>query len=250
MSKKPDPITRPCLQCGRPFQSVPLVYEDRAIAAKLRCDACLARHEVEEIQEREQRLAAALAAAWERICPPLYRDTDRARLACSEAAQAKVLNWQYGPRGMLLHGPARLGKTRLVYLLLSRLHHIERRDIIALTASTFSHHISTRFGEGYGRGEAFVKRLSSVALLFVDDLGKGRMTDRVEAEFFHIIETRSSHLLPTLLTTNVNGSVLRNMWSSDRVEPLLGRFQEFLDQVPILPSRNVPPVVTRREGRI
>jgi hypothetical protein len=41
-----------------------------------------------------------------------------------------------------------LGKTRLVYLLLFGLHHLEGRKIIALTANAFSHEVSVLFGSG------------------------------------------------------------------------------------------------------
>jgi hypothetical protein len=230
----PNPVAQHCQQCGRPFQAVPLVYGGRILAFPRYCEACTAENERVQALERERREAQHLAAGWERICPPLYRDTDPSRLNCSSAAREAILSWQFGPKGLLVHGPARLGKTRLVYLLLFRLHHLERRRIIALTANAFSHEVSVLFGSGGGRGEAFIDRLTEVPILFVDDIGKGRLTDRVESEFFHVIETRTAHLRPTILTTNLNGQALRLMWSADRAEPLLGRFQEFFQTVALI----------------
>jgi hypothetical protein len=230
----PNPAARNCEQCGHPFQAVPFVYGGRILAYPRYCETCIVENERAKDREREHEEAQRLSLAWERICPPLYRDTDPSRLECSPSARETILSWQFGAKGLLVHGPARSGKTRLVYLLLSRLHHLERQKIIALTANAFSHRVSVLFGAGGGRGEAFIDSLTEVPILFIDDIGKGRLTDRVESEFFHVIETRSAHLRPTILTTNLNGLALRLMWSADRAEPLLGRFQEFFQTVAVL----------------
>lgn len=63
-------------------------------------------------------------------------------------------------------------------------------------------------------------------MLFIDDVGKARLTDRVEAEFFHVIDERCIHLRPTILTTNLNAEGFSASWSPDRAEPLVARFQE------------------------
>lgn len=225
----PSPITRACGECGQPFTAQPLVIHGRVFYPKAYCDPCVERHEQAQALDRERRKAARLAETWERICPPIYRDTDPSRLPCAPACQEAVLRWQYGPRGLLLHGPTRSGKSRLAFLLLSRLHHIEQRKIAAITSTAFSHQVSALFGDGGGKGEAFIDRLASIEVLLIDDIGKGRLTDRVEAEFFHVIEHRCAHLLPTILTTNLTGDALGEAWSPDRAAPLVRRLGEFFD---------------------
>ncbi len=223
-----------CSGCGRTFLCSHLLFEGRVIASSRFCGECTERHERSRAIERDQRERARLDEAWEKICPPLYRETDPTRLECPEAAQKAVLDWEYGPKGLLVHGPARAGKTRLVYLLLSRLHHLGKHRIMALSSTAFSHEIAQRFGSGGGSGEDFVNRLTKVPILFIDDFGKGRLTDRVESEFFHVIETRTTHLRPTILTTNYNGETLRSVLSVDRAEALLGRFHEFFQAVAVI----------------
>lgn len=236
LSTPPSPMPHDCVKCGRTFLAVPLVFGSMAIYAKRYCDACIEAVELARAQERDRQEQQRLNEAWERICPPLFRDTDDRRLPCDREIIQRVLGWPYGSRGLLLHGETSTGKTRLVYHLLWRLHHHERRKIAALSGTAFSHQVGALFGEGGGRGEAFIERLTQVDVLFIDDVGKGRLTERVEAEFFHVIDERSRQLRPTLLTTNLNGEALATTWSSDRAEPLVRRLREFFDPVAVLPK--------------
>src|SRR5262249_3555894 len=77
-----------------------------------------------QMRETERR------RAWEQLCPPEYRNTIPERLP-KPAKFEEVQKWQYGPKGLLLVGPTRRGKTRAAWNLLKRLYFDERRSIIA-----------------------------------------------------------------------------------------------------------------------
>lgn len=204
------------------------------------CDRCRRERDRQreyEAAERERSEAAAeqLAqlererseAAWLKSFPPLYRQTDPVRLPLQEQFR-RVMAWQYGPRGLILGGPTGTGKTRTAWLLLQRLHN-EGRQIVAFDALGFSHEVSARFGDG--SGESWADGVARADVVFLDDLGKAKLTERVESELFGLIERRTANLLPIIATMNATGAGLAAKTTDDRGEPLLRRLREFCEAV-------------------
>ena len=64
-------------------------------------------------------------------------------------------------------------------------------------------------------------------VLLLDDLGKGRVTPRVESELFGLLDTRFHHNRATIITSNQNGAGLENQFSPDIGPPLVRRIREF-----------------------
>ncbi len=93
---------------------------------------------------------------WLGLCPPIYRETDIHRLP-PEAA--KVTQWQYGPRGLVVVGPTGVGKTRAMWLLLKRLVY-EGRHVRALNAVEFATRRSCSWMTLERRGAPIARRLS------------------------------------------------------------------------------------------
>jgi DNA replication protein DnaC len=52
------------------------------------------------------------------------------------------------------------------------------------------------------------------SLLVIDDLGKERLTQRMESDLFAIIDERTSNKRSTIITTNYNGSGLSDRFSN------------------------------------
>jgi len=68
-----------------------------------------------------------------------------------------------------------------------------------------------------------LKTLRTASVAFIDDLGKGRLTDRLESELFDILDIRTREARPTLWTSNSSGRDLFSMFSPDRAEALMRR---------------------------
>jgi hypothetical protein len=89
---------------------------------------------IETVEERERVYADCvrdlerrrLERQWDRLCPPLYRNTIPEQLPNPEKFE-EVQKWKYGPTGLLLLGPTRCGKTRAVWTRLRRLHLLLRK---------------------------------------------------------------------------------------------------------------------------
>ena len=210
-----------CPECGAKH-TIPLVrLPSGRILDAADCPDCERKAEAREQAERERAEAAALAEKWRALCPPAYQETDPARLP-QEQLEA-VLGWQYGPEGLLLIGPTGAGKTRCAYLLLKRLLD-EGRRIVAFDCVRFGHDCARRFRDG--SGEDWSDGLAKVDLVFFDDLGKGRFTERVEAELFAVVERRLANKLPCIVTTNMTGRSLVAKASHERGEPLVRRLRE------------------------
>jgi len=173
--------------------------------------------------ERQRRVEA-----FNQICPPLYRSTDTARLPAQQYKQ--VMAWQYGATGLLLHGETGKGKTRCAWLLLQRLHVEEYRQIVAFDAVSFSHDITKNFGPD-GDSEKWLKRMNGATVLFLDDLGKCRLTERGEAELFGIIENRMANLRPIIATTNFVGATLAGGLRPDIGTALVRRLRESCEAI-------------------
>ena len=166
--------------------------------------------------------AVARHREWDRECPKLYGLTDPKRL--DQAKLAKVLNWAFGPQGLLLHGETGTGKTRMAVLLMKQLY-LSGKSIKMFFGMDFAHECSKAFGEF--TGEAWIDSFIKKDVLFFDDLGKFPLTERVEAELFGVIEHRLLNMRPIILTTNFVGDSLSGKMTPDRGAPLVRRLREF-----------------------
>ena len=165
--------------------------------------------------------------SWEDICPANYR---RENVPLSEKGIETINEWQYGPKGLLLAGPTERGKTTLAWRLLKRMFD-EGRSIAAYDSTEFSRKVAKLYADSPSQAVDWIESLIAVDVLLLDDLGKGRMTDRVESELFGVVEGRSKHMRPIIVTTNMTGGELSSAMSSDRGEPLMRRFRNYCEIV-------------------
>lgn len=241
----PDPETNSeqvpivCRECGQTFSvSLPAGEAGRMVRRYLPviCGACAptveARVAAAELERERAEQTAKRQTEWEEQVAPLYRETVADKLPVeSGPAMIAATAWNYGPKGLGFCGESRKGKTRVMYGLLHRLLIEHGRRFIAMTTAEFSHKVSRYAAEDVKELDSFLNRLCRVSLLFLDDVGKGRMTDRVEAEMYHVIETRTANLKPILFTSNLAGDSLIASMSADRGVPIIERLREFCDVV-------------------
>jgi len=194
----------PCVLCGKSFPKELLVLRDQVV---LRCRGCNAE---------------MLKPTFERMLPIAFRDTDLSRIPNAN----KVMAWKYGPKGLLIHGATGKGKSRTMWKLIERLMCVDGYTVIAFTGVSFGHELNVRYR--LDEAEHWLEMLSTrTEIVFFDDLGKLKLTDRAEAELFGVVEARCSNLLPILVTTNDTGETMAKRMTEGRAAPLVRRLREF-----------------------
>lgn len=219
---------RLCQKCGQLFTP--------ACPTKLAefihvCPACSERQAVEDGQRLAARVQAAGAnrrGRWEDLCPQSNRETLPHKLPRPLLLQ-RVLTWQFGPRGLVLHGETGLGKTRCAWLLVKREWETGRKFRALDCTAAFNY--GALFGESAAAAACWVDQLITVDLLLLDDVFKVKLTDSFEQALFAIIAKRGEWNRPIIATLNDTGDSLRERMSPDRAVPMIRRLRENCDAV-------------------
>jgi DNA replication protein DnaC len=190
------------------------------------CDDC-------DSKQAEQLRAAAehaRLARWRDLCPPVYQNTHQEDPRLNQKALARVLAWEYGWRGLVIHGKTRRGKTRAAWLLIKRLI-LEGRSVEAMSAGEFARRCVEAYNQGNDALVGWFEALTQSNVLFIDDFGKTKLTERIESEMFVIFEQRCAYMRPTIFTTNDVGKTLESRMSPDRGVPFVARIREFCEPI-------------------
>lgn len=200
-----------CKFCGGKFFYEPVEGMPYDLTPTV-CDPC----------DENQRTLAKVEAESERrrifrtLCPPAFLETDPNHKGMPTAQrQAQILNWKYGPKGLVVHGQTRRGKSRLVWLLLKRLIVTDRKTVEPMSAIVFSNSSSWSWMNGPDVAADWRDRLVAADVLFIDDIGKEKLTERASADLFDVFDTRCSNLKPTIFTTNFLGDELPSRFCGD-----------------------------------
>jgi DNA replication protein DnaC len=214
--------TKPCPDCGAPVETIN--------GWALRCEPCGRKAEISYEAALKEKQRKERWAEWGKICPPIFLETEKARIP-DQRALTQVMDWKFNPKGLFAVGPTRTGKTRSIWLLLHRLFMEENINIEAISVVRFSRDLTNSF---HKEGEYYrlLDRLCKAPVLFLDDLGKERMTERLETELFAILDERIQWKRPVLITTNYRGEDLKARFTDEaNGDPFLFRLREFCDPI-------------------
>jgi DNA replication protein DnaC len=211
-------------ECQRCFKTFPLADTFEHRNYEQTCPDC--RREAKQRQDKKR--SEERAENWEVICPASYKLT-RFELLPNQAAAKKVVEWKFSPKGLLLHGKTRMGKSRTAWFLLQK-QHFEGRGVEHLNSSAGLHYAAL-FSKSTDAVEQWFNRLATVDVLLLDDVFKIKITDSFESVMFSILDRRSENLKPSIVTGNDTGETLQARLSSDRGEPLIARLREFCEPI-------------------
>lgn len=219
----PTTATATCDHCHQPFEC-----EGRLVFGKLRTPPCCPGCTTVIVEERRQREEAErharLTHEWQKLAPAEYDQIDRSRLP-DPGLLDRVLQWQFNPVGLLLHGVTGRGKTRCAIQLLKREHFLGRK--VAIVDGWGLSKYPALFSDSTSAARDWLANLLKVDLLLLDDVAKIRLTERAEEALFVLVDSRTSQQRPLILTCNDTGATLASRLSPDRGEPLVRRLREF-----------------------
>lgn len=137
--------------------------------------------------------------------PELFKDTDTSRLG-ELGAIAQL--WKPQGRGLLIHGSTRKGKTRTAWFIADRIWRDNPYMNRYLFLTMFE--LEARLVAAWGKDawDKAMYKMVNIPFLFLDDLGKEKMTDRMASCLFALIDQRAQHKRPTIITTNLTGETL------------------------------------------
>ncbi len=223
-----------CQNCPTVTEYTPIFIGERELFKPFMCPACRAKDHEERQQAAKDAKRAAMEEDWNRICPEAYRQTDPRFPTMDQRILAGLM--RYEPtgdgRGIGLHGHTGQRKTRMLFLVLKKLHFAGVR-VFAVSAKRLAGCYGIMYGKERSSDIArdIIRKTHSAEVLLLDDLGKEKFTEHGQAEFFDLIEGRTSRLKPILWTANASGSELESMMSEDRGAPIVRRLEDFTEVI-------------------
>lgn len=148
--------------------------------------------------------------------PRLYWTVDH-KLMNNEIINS-IINSMRSSNSLLLQGNVGSGKTYLLYYLI-------KRGVRALFYKAYEiDNLSLKYLNENHSNEVIISELQSAMILFIDDLGVNRLTERFERDLYMILDYRLEHLLPTLISTNLSDEDLLKNYG----ERIFSRLKEYI----------------------
>lgn len=214
-------ICRGCNETFAASMAATVIFDQPFRLVQNYCEGCVANFDRDVAQMSDGR-AMKTRKPWSEICPPAYFGFDPVALPEAGArVMAEVFEWRESQRGVGLIGPSRAGKTFILHELMRRWYE-QGRSVHMPTATSFAYACGS---PEQSERRTMIDRCIGVDLLFIDDLGKMKITDRVESDFYQVLEERRRAKRPVFATVNSTGDELRKKMSDDGGEPIINRLK-------------------------
>lgn len=236
-----------CTGCGRDFEGMVMWDGNRQVTRTNWCPPCLAHKTGEAKNDADAAAHKSREESWYRLCPMDYRNTDVSRVLAELLAQNRrirrggvplspqelistVRQWNATEHGLGLVGATRGCKSRLMYLLLRRLH-FRGHKCMAINGASFAAEFGASFEHGPGSAEKWIQPFIRVPILFWDDVDKLKLTEAMETAVYRVAEERRANGLKILFTSNSTPEKFAARMSDQRGGPLLTRLMDMSEVI-------------------
>jgi len=232
-SQMPSEVEVACEECSTLFKTERRFFSGRDFTNKI-CETCHQRWEnerkIREAEEAQRRAEEARRKVFESEIPPLYRNTPKDRIEAGLLKSAD--DWEDSPKGLGMAGETGTGKTSAGARVLARkckegkvicfLHATELAELAA-SANQYEDEMQR------ARAKKRLNHAKRADITLLDDLGKGKLTERGESTLFEILEYRYSNQLPVFWTANSTAEEMLTKFSKDRGLAIIRRLQATSD---------------------
>jgi len=163
---------------------------------------------------------------------PNYQNTDTSRLP--QKAYIEAMKWGYSPRGMMIQGTSGKGKTRIFWQVLKKAitTHKSPCSVFVFDCVSFGHELSLAYKNN--NAEEWLASVANADIAAFDDIGKEKLTDRVESELFGVVEKRMARMKPIIATSEETGPALSARISTHRGPALVRRLRECCEVINVI----------------
>jgi hypothetical protein len=203
-------------KCGIPIRSA---VEDNGFSTKLRdclaCEDCVGDKTIDEVKIAETVPHRKMHL--DRLVPLEYRKEIRYDFpGSSQRNHHRVMSWEYGPGVLWIHGAVGNCKTRYAFELCKREYVEHGREFKFGTHSDLRAEFLAAMKRDGGRDVPHLSaKFARVPLLFIDDFGKGKITDAHEEWMYAILNARYSRQLPTIFTAQISPTQAEAMFTEE-----------------------------------
>ena len=150
---------------------------------------------------------------------------ERVEMLCPPVAEMGKA-WLKRLNSLYISGTPGSGKTFFFYVMLKEIIKMNKyRWPLAITSDHLDNELlKASKGEG-PHEEDVLKKYSECDMLFIDDIGVERDSDRSKKQYYSIIDHRYNNALPTVCTSNVSIDQIHNILG-DRTASRLGGYFE------------------------
>ena len=130
-------------------------------------------------------------------------------------------NWvgKKDKQNLVLYGEPGRGKTWFMYCLMNEIHRYHENDyrqpgVYFFKSKTLDDRIISEMREWGSANDLINNKICGCDVLFLDDMGMERSSERAERDMFEIVDTRGNNLRPTVISTNLNSQQIEESFGS------------------------------------